>query len=225
MTRHLIELLSASLPGQLPVSHPPPPLPSPPFLERMLFEQPFGLVAGFILLSVVLLYVLRRSGHARQGYQAAFLAVLLAVATWLTADKVHTPREQMASATASLVDATATVDEASLRRLLSETLRFYSRYSSPGPAIPRDGTDRETLIVVIRKYLKDLYSIKEHSAQEIQAVEDGPGMGRTQVRVRVLIEGIPNVSWWLIHWRRDDQGTWRATTIEPQDIPGMSMLP
>jgi hypothetical protein len=208
--------------GQLPGSHPPPALPSAPFVERMLFEEPVGLVSGLVLLAVVLWVVFNRRGKARQGAALATGAMVLVGGVWLLAHSVKTEREQMAEATVALVDATARVDTAAMARILASDAHLNTGYSIPDVSAVRDGLDREGIIAAAERAL-ERHPIKDHSVKEVQAESLGPGSGRTQVRVLATLEafGFPHTSWWRIRWRREGE-VWRAVAIEPLDIPGLT---
>jgi hypothetical protein len=211
--------LAAALSAQLPKSNPPPPLPAGPFFERLLFEQPFGLATGFALAAVVAFVALNRNGKARTAVLAAGACAALALGSHLLSTMVVTPREQIAAATRALVDATAKADIGALDPMLAPDVRFSSRLSLPGMSIPPSGFDKPTLLTAVSRLFGQAYPLKDHSVKEVQSSIDGPNSGRTQVKVWVQIEGIPNTSWWLVRWRMDADGQWRATTIEPLDIP------
>ncbi|MEX2218484.1 MAG: hypothetical protein WD749_06945 [Phycisphaerales bacterium] len=221
MTSPLTLVLSAAV-AQLPHSNPPAPLARPPVLERLFLEQPLPLMAGLMVAGIVALVVLNRQGRPAAGTIVVGAAAMVAGAVWLLARVVETPREAMTAAVVALVDATARLDEPGMDRHMAPALRFYSSYGSPGPAVPEAGIDKSALIVLARDKLRE-YPIREHAVQEVQAVLDGPGVGRTQVRVRVVAEvgplTFPHTSWWIVRWRREQDGVWRAHSIEPVDIP------
>jgi hypothetical protein len=205
--------------AQLPQVNPPPPLPPGPFLERVLFEQPFGLVTGLALAAVVAFVILNRRGQARAGLISGATLALLAAGAYLLSAIVETPREQIARAARSLVDATAAADTRAIAPMLAPDARLVSRFRIPGEPIGEAGLDKEGIIAAVEHALGRSHPLKDHSVKEVQSQIDGPASGRTQVKVWVQLEmGVPNTSWWLIRWRRDGE-QWRATSIEPLEIP------
>jgi hypothetical protein len=195
-----------------------------PIVERLLFEQPWPLIAGLLFLAVVAFVVLNRRGLVRAGLIVLALGVALGAGVLLLARAVQTPREAMTEATIALVHAAAATDSAALERLLAPDARLFSRFAQPGAAAPEGGLDRPAIIAAARRVLREQWPLKEHSVDEVQAETAGPGSGRTQVRVRVVVEQwqIPYSSWWRVDWQKGPDGAWRAVLIEPLELPGAS---
>lgn len=201
----------------------PAPLPRGPLWERLLLEDPLGLVAGLVLGAVVAFVVLNRRGRARSGAAAAGGLLVLAAGAWLAAHLVETPREAMTRQTVALVGAAAKVNAAALDRLLADDARLYSRFGFPAPRVPTAGLAKAEIIRQVRASLGEDWPIREHSIREVQASLDSPTSGRSQVLVQATGDrfNFPFPSWWLIHWRKDAAGGWRAVSIEPLEIPGI----
>lgn len=199
------------------------PLPSPPLVDRLFLESPLPVVAALVLGAVTAFAVLNRRGMPGRGVAIAGVLALAAGAVMVLAMLVQTPREQLTAATRDLVDAVATVDTPALERLLADDFRFHNRLSIAALAVPAAGLDKPSLIALVEQEMDGPFAVKEHGVLQTQAVMDGPAVGRTQVRVRVVPEslGYPNASWWRIDWRRGPQG-WRVIGVEPLAIEGVS---
>lgn len=190
-----------------------PLLPVPPLLERTLFEQPVPGAIVLLVAGAAAFIVLNRMNRGRQGLGAAALGLFLAGALFALASAVRTEREELQGLTESVIDRVIAADGSEVDRRLADTvtLRLLGRTSPMGkPEILRHVTGR-TL---------QRYGVREHAIRSVQAVIDGPGVARTQVRIRVWTDltGAPVGSWWLLHWQRDTEQRWRIVGIEAQQI-------
>jgi len=219
----LVPPFFVALLAQIPTLQAPEPLPRAPLLERLLFEQPWGLIVGLLVVAVAAFVALNRRGLWRPGLMVLAGSVLVGAGAWVLATSVQTPREAMVAATLALVDATAAVDTRALSAQLAPDARLFSRFTQPSPAVPEAGLGKDEIIALVQRTLGDQWVLKEHSVEEVQAALDGPRRGRTQVRVRALARqwGVPYGSWWLINWRQEPDGAWRAVTIQPVAFPGL----
>src|SRR5262245_3222985 len=93
------------------------PLPSPPFLEHYLLEDPIPLALILLGAAVVTLFVLNRKGKLRRGVAIGAALALAAAGVWALASIVSTNRERAADATDRLVGAAARVDIPAIDRL------------------------------------------------------------------------------------------------------------
>lgn len=190
------------------------PLPSAPFLERFVLENPWPAVILLGLLAIAVFVVLNTRAKVRQGLIAAGVMMALAGGCYLASVLVTTPREQMKRATRELVGATARVDLIELDRLLADDL------SVRVTGLARSAGKSETMDAVENR-LGRQYRVKEHAILETQATLDGPRLGRTQVRVRVGSEYGVLPSWWRVDWELGPDEEWRARRIEALWIPGV----
>jgi hypothetical protein len=197
-----------------------PPLPGPPLWEKLLLEQPVYLSGFLILAAIVALAMLRQRGRSRQGAIVAGALVLAAIAIYALGAAVTTEREQMADATTALVDAAATGNPALVDPMLAPDVRLFTQFRAPGVSVPTGALDKPAILDAMRRLLSE-YPLKEHTIGQMQAQSTGPGVGRTQVRLRVVAQQyeVPIGSWWLIGWKRTN-GRWVATSIEPLYIAG-----
>ena len=201
------------------------PLPSPPLLSALLDGQPW-LVSGILLFVAFAVHQLTRSEKlSRSGRLGAAALVFLAVALQVLAAAITTPREEIARSTRHLVDVTARADTTTLSPLLAEDCRLYGPNGIPGAPIPPAGLDKAETLKRVRDTLGGAFALKEHSIPEIQAETMSANTGRTQVKVHVVVDqsAIPANSWWRIAWRKEPGGEWRATSIEPIELPNFDM--
>lgn len=211
MIRNLAQILNDA-------SAPVPPLPGPPLWERLLLEEPVYLAGALGLAAIVAFVILNQRARLRTGAVAAVVLLLAAAGVMVLGTTVRTEREAMAESTASLVDAVARVDTAALDQLLASDVMLVSDFHIPELPIASPGLGKNAILAAVGVTMRR-YPVKEHRILATQAQSTGPGIGRTQVRVRVVVEGIPHTSWWKVDWRRGTDGRWRAIAIRPLDIP------
>lgn len=185
----------------------PPPLPDPPALEVWLFEQPVvsaGLALGAGALAW---FVLRAKGKPRQGTLAGGGLVALAVVLAVVGFVVETARERLAALSGDLLAAARAGDAARLDGLLADDLVL--------DLGGRGGDSGDKALV-----LEAVGKLKEQAVIDAVRVRspvslDGPNAARSQVWVRTGGAGFgPSLSWWMVSWRREAGGEWRAHLIE-----------
>lgn len=190
----------------------PPPLNEPLGLSILLFEQPWIFTIGAFVAGLVASWWFRRGGKPGKGlgFLAGFLA--LGALFLFVARLVVTDRERIASRMRELLQATATVDSASLNRLLDPGARLYY-FRSPA------GLDREGILGAVESDLGRTYRVKDWGIQELQIAPRSGDTIQTQMRVRVTPEAwnFPHVSWWSVEWKHSG-GEWRAANIRPLAI-------
>jgi hypothetical protein len=171
--------------------------------------------------------VLNARGRVRQGLAASGLLGLLAAGVVALAATVRTDREEVAGATADLVAAAARIDGPALEALLAADVRLLSPFHVSEFRVPAAGLDKAGILARVAETLGRQFPIRQHRILETQAEVVGPGMGRAQVHVSVVVEGwnIPSTSWWRLDWRREAPGVWRAYTITPLAIDGAGPTP
>jgi len=200
-----------------------PTLPPTPILERYLFESPTVPATLLVILGLaVLIWGLKRQKKAPPMI-AALVLFALALSLYFVAGEVTTPREVLRERTAELVGDVAMSDAAGVRLLVADTIRV-------GPSDNASGFARSIPKITGRDQLESVMSLRmgqrgslvgSHQILETRAGLDGPGIGRTLVRVRVRgpNDAYINHSWWEIEWRQSGE-TWLATRIEAIWIQG-----
>lgn len=140
------------------------------------------------------------------------LAGLLALACLVLDYTVETGREAM-RATARRLVANVTAGTPNLvRGDLDPQVRLFSY-------LHRQGADLDQILEQVEhKFRGGEWAVRDASILDLQACQDGPDIGRVQVKIRVIAEaaGVPVFSWWALDFRLD--GTWRAVRIEPLSI-------
>jgi hypothetical protein len=210
--------LTLAQPGRAVQRPPVPALPDPPALERYLLEDPFYPVLLLIVAGVVLFFWLNQAGRGRQALLAAAACLAGAGAMFTLATLVTTTRETLLARTESLVGAVGRADTAAISAMLGPDVRA-TVLSAP------QEWNKEAILRQVESNLGPggRWAVKEAEVVAAAAAVDGPNTGRTQVRVRVTLEalGLPSLSWWRLHWRRDSDGAWRVTGIDVLEVDGV----
>lgn len=205
--------------SNVPGLNDPPPLPEPPMLPVLLFEQPWLLLAAVLVVALVGSMWQRRAGSVKGAFAWLAGGLIACGMLYLTARVVVTERERVALATNELVGATAGVSVPRLQALLDDGVRLtYFRASG--------GLDKAGTIAAVQRELGQTYKVKDWMVQELQVAADGEDRMKTQVRVRVTPAdwNFPHISWWAIDWKKSGEA-WRATSIRPLSIQFMSGTP
>jgi hypothetical protein len=206
-----------------------PPLPSPPFLQHYLFEEPWP-AAGLLLVAALgAAWWLRRQNQPRRAALAALTGAALTAVVLALGALVTTEREVLAARTRDAVEAAARVDEPALRDLAFESVTA----SVPGVSLP---AGRDDLIATARRYLTDHTPLKSHRVRAVSATLDGPNVARTQALVQIelaaggkFIDG-PIGTRWELRWRRDPLpdggfGPWRVSSVHALQLGAFSGPP
>ena len=199
------------MPAQLAPQPPPPSLPAPPLLDRLLLENPVPAVLVALAAGFILMWLLRRAGRRRLAFAAAAAGIALAAAAFLAGSTIHTPREALKARTRALVAAAAEVDASALDDLLDRSVRV----TLTAGGIRLGELDKAGVIARTEDYMRGAYAVESWSVPTLQAAADGPEVGRTLLRVVVTPEAtrFPTGSWWAIDWELIG-GEWRAVEIE-----------
>lgn len=194
------------------------PLPSPPLLERFLFEQPLLPVIVLAVLAIVAAIAFARLGQRRRGVLVTSVLAVLAGAVFATAALITTERERLLERTEELIGATAAVDTTALERMLSDDARLQTSGDIERVQASIDGQGE--IIDQAQSRLRTRFQINEWQILDRQATIDGPNVGRTLVRVGVDSDSFSRThySWWRLHWELDADGQWRCFEIEPRWI-------
>lgn len=184
------------------------PLRSPPALEHYLFEQPLPLAIGLLAAGVAARIILARAGRDGLGRAIGWAGLALGMGAYVAASLIATPRERLMRATRDLIKAGATPDLPALERVLEPQV-------SLGFGEVRSAKMERAALGRLIERVHGRVEIRDWSLQETQAEIVGPGIGRTQARVRVESRvWYPSVTWWRIDWRKDPStGEWRAETL------------
>ncbi len=197
----------------------PAPLPKPPMLPHLLFENPLPVALVLVVLGLVLYVVLNARARFKQGVMAAGACAVLAGGVWILAGLVQTDQERMRQTARELVEAVTKVDVGAVDRLLTSDARL-----SGVPMLGEMG--KPAILTAVEGNLGPGggFEVAEYSIQEMQAAVDGPSSGRVQLRVRVEVRqmGYPNVSWWGLGLSRGSDGAWKVVSIRALAIRGVS---
>ncbi len=212
-----LTLAQAGLLGR--ASKPPvPALEDPSQFEQYVLVWPWPLVALLIVAGIVGFFVLNRLGKpARLSLGVLGLGAVLGVAVALAASMVTTTRERIMAQTRAFIDAAARADALATDPLLAPDFELRGLGNIKA-------MDRARLLTIIEKDMAERWAVKEHSISTLRSIVDLPNTARSQVLVSVTPAALPYPlsSWWLLRWRLEPDGVWRITSIEPQQIDGVS---
>ncbi len=195
-----------------------PPLPPPGLFQRVVLENPAPTAVGLFLAAAVVMLALHRRDRLAAGLIAFAAGTALAGAVMIAGAVVRTPRETVLGLQDELVDAAAHARTAALDGLLADDARV------PPTGLPqlKGGLGRDAILAVVEGMLGDRYPIDTVAVIERQAVVDGPNTARSRIYLRVRpAEGATTWTWFAITWRRDPDGRWKATEIEPLFLSGI----
>lgn len=189
----------------------PPALAAPPVLERWFLESPWLPAIALAAVAALVFFILRSRGEGRRAVLGAAAPLLLATAMIVLSMLITTEREKLAARTEELISATAAADLDRLAPMLAEDVALSLLGST------RDET-KSGILGLVQKYPGGMFPVEEHSVHEITAQVDRAGGGKTLCRARVVVQGVPNGSWWRIGWRKNAAGEWTAVHIEALHI-------
>ncbi|MEO1007718.1 MAG: hypothetical protein AAFX79_04080 [Planctomycetota bacterium] len=196
------------------------PLPSGPLLSRFVLEQPLLPAIALLLVAIGVLLVQNRTGRLGARSLWALAPVALAGGVLAAGSLVQTERELLRERTRELIGAAADADTDRLRGLLAEDVSL--EVSGAIARVLQRVSGREDMLSAVDARLERQYPIEDWSVYNLQASLDGPGVARTQLRVRVEIRGsLAHGSIWRLHWERDGDGPWRCFELEPMWIQGV----
>lgn len=197
-----------------------PALPAPPLLERLLFENPWPAIGALLAAALVAAWLLNKQSRAREGLLAAGGLAVLALAVYIASAVVTTQREVLAARTRELINLTAAADTTGLEPLMARDVTFRA-------FLTQQSYQRDAILDLVRRYPGQMYPVKSHRIDRVQATIDGPNAARTQTHVttespEATLYNLPTGSWWRLNWRKDPDGQWRLTGIELLQVDGVS---
>ncbi|MBL8964191.1 MAG: hypothetical protein KF787_02955 [Phycisphaeraceae bacterium] len=199
--------LSATL-AQIPTPVSVPPLPSPPAIERYLFEDAWAIATPLAVAAAVAIFTLLRRQEGHRALVVGGVLAAIAAAVALTGWFVRTPREMVRENTRSMITAVADGDTNTLTRLIEPQARLVAAVAVA------EADDREEILSRVRSYEAYRGSTRDLAILELQASQDGPNSARTQVLLRAWTSNFPVFSWWRLDFRRGSDGSWACRRIE-----------
>jgi hypothetical protein len=188
----------------------------PPTLQYLLFEQPLPLVIALIAVAVVLRLLARRRPDRRLD-RGALIAILAAIAVFVTAGAVTTDHERILQNTRQLVLATAPLD-----------LQTVDQYIEPHATL--SGPDGSTWMHYqqIRQRLPSVlqrFAVTGQRLRQTAAELHSPTWAVSVAEVSTYLDeatGLPVRTVWALTWQKDTDEQWRVNNvrwIEFQDQP------
>lgn len=195
-----------------------PPLPQPGLFQRFILENPAPTAVAILLIAAIVLFALRSRGRLSAGLITLAAGAVLAASVMAAGAAVRTQRETLLGLQDQLIDATAHARLVTLDTLLAPDARV------PPTRLPqlKGGLRRDAILSTIESTLADRYRVDTVAVIKRQAVIDGPNAARSQVYIRVKPADYATTwAWFAITWRRDPDGRWRATEIDPLFLSGI----
>ena len=177
-------------------------------IEHLLFEAPLGAVAVLAALGLVALVMFNGRAELKRGLAVSGVLFAAAAGVWITAAAVNTEREQITARSRGLVEAVGRIDVDAVGTFLAGEVRLVGW---------RDTESREQILRDVEEEVRGVFGVTSARVVRAQATIDGPGVGRTHVRVRVEADQlVPPYTWWRLDWAREDV-EWRVVRIERLD--------
>ncbi len=194
----------------------PPAFPPPPLVDRLIFESPYPLAAGFMIVALVVFLAARERLNTKHLLLAMALPALLAFGVVLTGTLVVTDREAIAVKARELVDAVASANPEQTNLLLAEDASLYAFFTSA------KGIAKPDILSMVQSEMSTRYRLHDHRVREVRVNMEGPRVARSHVLVMVDPEQtrMQTWSWWRLDWVRED-GKWLVRGIEPLSIQGL----
>lgn len=174
-------------------------------------ERPIPTVVVLVAAAAIFWFVMRRQGKEKDGTRGALVLLALAVATFATGTFIETEAEKLKARTREIVAATAKADVTAVSGMLTQ-----DAYASPF------GLSREQMLNRMEATLGRQFTIKEHRISSLRASVESDTRARTQFQVHAVSESLmynlPVGSWWMVSWRKDGGGDWKASQIEMQQF-------
>lgn len=199
-------------------------LPSPPLMERFLFESPWALAGLLVVLGVAAFVYLNARRRARQGLLAGGACIALGVGVLLVAGIVTTKREELLRESRVLFDALAKADARTVERLLGPAA------SAGAAGALRNDLTRQELLDLVRdaqdaggeyRVAGERIGVQDYRIREVRGALVSDTIGRSQINVVITpTNGTITPTWWEMDWDWID-GAWRLRRLDLVWVAGV----
>lgn len=193
-------------------------LAQPPFLEHLLFENPWPAMAASAAIGIGMLWLGRSRAKPRQMAAGAIL-IALAAFLFLLANLVTTTREEAVAQTQKLVAAVTPLQMNEIRSLLDEQVAL-----SAGDEMRGGGA----VLSAVEATSNGRFGLQSHTIKQIDAEATSSDHVRVQFDVLTVAKNGRMITRWLLDWRRADADQpWKVVAIEwlPSDDTMIGMKP
>ncbi|MEL7472235.1 MAG: hypothetical protein AAGK04_02880 [Planctomycetota bacterium] len=192
-----------------------PSVPEPGLLEQWLFESPWPLMGGLMLLAIVIAWSLRTSRRLAAGL-AMLAGALLALGVFGIASNVRTDRERLFDGARALIAGVADADAGAIEPLLDERVVLRSRWF-------RSGRTKPQILDTVASAENGIAALSRYDIKELRGGVRPDGSGVVLVRLVVVPSATeaPVGMWWQLgSVRRPTEdgprdNDWRVISIEP----------
>lgn len=193
-------------------------LAKPPFLEHLLFENPWPAIAALGAVGLALLWLGRSRAKPRQ---LAIGGVLIALAGlfFILANLVTTTREQGIEQTRQLVAAVTPLQMNVIRSLLDDRVTLLANDEMRGGAAVQ---------LALEATSNGQFGLESHAIKQIDAEAASNDHVRVQFDVLTKAKLGRVITRWLLDWRRaGEDHPWKVVAIEwlPSDDTPIGMKP
>ncbi|MBY0308381.1 MAG: hypothetical protein K2Q09_06540 [Phycisphaerales bacterium] len=192
----------------------PDPLPSTPFFERFLLEQPVPTVVLLCIGAAVAWWLLQQRSQPRVAWITGAACIAAAAGVLVLAGAVTTTREALAT------DARALIEDAVEGRIERVAPRLREDLAVRLLGDERSDMTRATVIDRLRTDRATRASVTGARVRWVTCALDGPNAARTQARIVANTPlGDDTPTTWMLYWARDgERSPWRVRMIDGEQI-------
>lgn len=177
----------------------------PPFIESLLFENPWPAIAAIGAVGATMLWLARARGNRSQAIVGA-AALAIAVALFVVSSLVSTDREQCVAETEKLVAAITPLRMNEIRSLLDGRVLL----TAQGEA--RESNDVFAGLEEVSS--GDRYGLESNTIKKVAAESINESHVRVLFTALTVAQNGRVTTRWLLDWHRIKDGPWRVTAIE-----------
>lgn len=180
-------------------------LPEPPFIESLLFENPWPAMAAIGAVGAAMLWLARARANRRQAIVGLGVLAIAGV-LFVISSLVSTVREQCIAETEKLVAAITPLQMNAIRTLLDGRVLL----TAQGEA--REGNDIFAGLEEVSS--SNRYGLKSNTIKKVAAESINESHVRVLFTALTVAQNGRATTRWLLDWHRVEDGPWRVTEIE-----------
>jgi len=198
MMRQLGEVLGSTL-GTFP---------SPPLMDRLLFESQVVVPVAVLILAVIIGFGLGRAAKGREGWIVIGVGVVLAVGIAISSRVVETDREEIRRLTVEFIDGVMENDRARVEGLLGPRLTI----AAGGSSAPMDA--RRFILDQVERVSAEIERYATNVQESAVTVKDAAGKSKFAFSVLQSRGYGFGVTTWVLDWQKSPSNGWQIDTID-----------